>query len=179
MKKSDIKSLPKYFDRYINLVDDRDLIDALETITPEYLFSDINSLHAIGDMVYAPEKWTIKDIIQHCIDTERIMSYRALRFARNDSTPLPGFEENEYAFHTITSQRSLEDLLDEYEIVRASTLAQFQHFDELMLNRSGIASNQTISVGSLGYVIVGHAIHHLNVIRDRYYPLLQTGSDML
>jgi hypothetical protein len=177
MRKSDIKSLPEFYDRYINLVDDMELLEALETITPEYLFSDTYSLQAIGDTVYAPEKWTIKDIIQHCIDTERIMSYRALRFARNDGTPLPGFEEGEYAFHTITSQRTIEDLLDEYEIVRASTVAQFQHFNDLMLNRSGVASHRTISVGSLGYVIVGHAIHHINVIRERYYPLIQQEID--
>lgn len=171
MKRSDIDPMPQFFDRYINLVDDMDLLDALETHSPEAVFSDVATLEALGESVYAPGKWTVKNIIQHCIDTERIMSYRALRFARNDQTPLPGFEENDYAQNTLTSERTLEDLLDEFEIVRAATLAQFQNFNEDMLHRSGPASSSTISVGALGFTIVGHAIHHRNVIRERYLPL--------
>ncbi len=172
MKRSDIDPMPAFFDRYINLVEDIDLLEALETHSPEALFSDIDSLEALKDSVYAPGKWTVKDMIQHCIDTERIMSYRALRFARNDQTPLPGFEENDYARNTLAAQRKLEDLLDEYEIVRAATLAQFQNFNDVMLQRSGQASTSIISAGAMGFVVVGHAIHHRNVIRERYFPLL-------
>ena len=174
MKKSDIDPMPQFYDRYINLVEDMDLLEALENHSPEAIFSDIDSLETLGDSVYAPGKWTIKDIIQHCIDTERIMSYRALRFARNDQTPLPGFEENDYAQNTLAAERTLEDLLDEYEIVRAATLAQFQNFSEPMLQRSGQASQVPISVGALGFMLVGHAIHHMNVIRERYLPLLDS-----
>ena len=173
MKRSDIDPLPAFFDRYINLVKDIDLLEALELHSPEAIFSDVDALEALGYSVYAPGKWTIKDIIHHCIDTERIMSYRALRFARNDQTPLPGFEENSYAQNTLTAERTLEDLLDEYEIVRAATLAQFQNFSEPMLRHSGQASASLISVGALGFVIVGHAIHHSNVIGERYLPLLK------
>lgn len=172
MKRSDIDPMPAFFDRYINLVEDIDLLEALELHSPEAIFSDVDTLEALGDSVYAPGKWTIRDIIQHCIDTERIMSYRALRFARNDRTPLPGFEEDEYAENTLASQRTLEDLLDEYEIVRASTLAQFQNFSEAMLQRSGPTSKSVISVGALGFMLVGHAISHMQVIRERYLPLL-------
>lgn len=174
MKRSDIDPMPAFFDRYINLVEDVDLLEALETHTPDALFSEIDSLEALGDSVYAPGKWTIKDIIQHCIDTERIMSYRAMRFARKDQTPLPGFEENDYAQNTLAAERSLEDLLDEFEIVRAATLAQFQNFNEPMLHRSGQASASVISAGALGFVIVGHAIHHIHVIRERYFPMLKS-----
>jgi hypothetical protein len=174
MKRSDIDPMPAFFDRYINLVEDVDLLEALETHSPEALFSDTDSLHALGDLVYAPGKWTVKDILQHCIDTERIMSYRAMRFARNDQTPLPGFEENDYAQNTLASERTLEDLLDEFEIVRAATLAQFQNFNEPMLHRSGKASMSVISAGALGFVIAGHAMHHMNVIRERYFPLLES-----
>lgn len=174
MKRSDIDPMPAFFDRYINLVEDVDVLEALETHTPEALFSETEWLEALGDKVYELGKWTIKDIIQHCIDTERIMSYRALRFARNDQTPLPGFEENDYAQNTLASERTLEDLLDEFEIVRAATLAQFQNFNDSMLHRSGKASASVISVGALGFVIVGHAIHHNNVIRERYLPLLDS-----
>lgn len=166
--------MPAFYDRYINLVEDVDVLEALENHSPEAIFSEVDALEALGDSVYAPGKWTIRDIIQHCIDTERIMSYRALRFARNDQTSLPGFEENDYAQNTLASERTLEDLLDEYEIVRAATLAQFQNFNETMLQRSGQASSSTISVGALGFMLVGHAIHHMNVIRERYLPLLDS-----
>lgn len=172
MKRSDIDPMPAFFDRYINLVEDVDVLEALEIHSPEVLFSEVDALEALGDSVYAPGKWTVKDIIQHCIDTERIMSYRALRFARNDQTPLPGFEENDYAQNSLASERALEDLLDEFEIVRAATLAQFQNFNDKMLHRSGQASSSTISAGALGFTIVGHTIHHRNVIRGRYLPLL-------
>lgn len=174
MKRSDIDPMPAFYDRYINLVEDIDLLEALENHSPDVIFSEVDSLEALKDSVYAPGKWSIKDIIQHCIDTERIMSYRALRFARNDQTPLPGFEENDYAQNTLASERTLEDLLDEYEIVRAATLAQFQNFSELMLHRSGQASKSVISVGALGFMLIGHAIHHRNVIRERYLPLLDS-----
>ena len=175
MKHKEIDPKPQFFDRYINLVEDIELLDALEIDSPEAVFSNLDTLEALGDQVYAPGKWTIKDIIQHCIDTERIMSYRALRFARNDQTPLPGFEENGYAQNTLASQRSLEDLLDEYDIVRASTLALFNSFNEKMLVRSGMGgslSKVPISVAALGFMVVGHAIHHQNIINERYLPLL-------
>ncbi len=177
MKISEINPKPKFFDRYINLVEDIDLLDALDTLSPVSVFADIESLEALGDQVYAPGKWTIRDIVQHCIDTERIMSYRALRFARNDQTPLPGFEENGYAQNALANQRTLEDLLEEYEIVRIGTLALFDNFSQEMLNRAGIGSSLSkipISVAALGFMVVGHAIHHYNVIEERYFPLLST-----
>jgi hypothetical protein len=172
MKRSDIHPLPQFYDRYINLVEDLDLLEALETYSPESVFSDTDALHNLGDLIYAPGKWTIREAIQHCIDTERIMSYRALRIARNDKTPLPGFDENEYALNTTASYRHLEELLDEYDIVRASTHALFQSFNEEMLGHSGQASQIDITVGSLGFMIIGHSIHHMNVIKERYFPLV-------
>ncbi len=176
MKPNEIDPKPQFFDRYINLVEDVELLDALESHSPEAVFSNLDTLEALGDKVYAPGKWTVKDIVQHCIDTERIMSYRALRFARNDQTPLPGFEENGYAQNTLADQRTLEDLLDEYEIVRASTVALFDNFNEEMLMRSGMGgslSKVPISVAALGFMVIGHAIHHQNIITERYLPLLQ------
>ncbi len=175
MKHKEIDPKPQFFDRYINLVDDIDLLDALEAHAPEAVFSNVEMLEALGDQVYAPGKWTINDIVQHCIDTERIMSYRALRFARNDQTALPGFAENSYAQNTLADRRNLEDLLDEYEIVRKATLALFSNFDREMLMRSGIGghlSKTPISVAALGFMVVGHAIHHQNIISERYLPLL-------
>ncbi|GHB80806.1 DinB family protein [Persicitalea jodogahamensis] len=173
MKASKINPKPPFFDRYIKLVEDIDLIDALEKFSPENLFSNQVELEALGDQVYEPGKWTIKQIIQHCIDTERIMGYRALRFARNDQTELAGFEQDAYADVADVSERTLEDLLDEFDLVRASTLAQFYHWDEDTLKRMGTASNINISAGALGFVIVGHAIHHQNIMTSRYLPLFE------
>lgn len=175
MKRSEVNPLPQFFDKYINLVEDVELLDALDTLSPVSVFADIESLEALGDQVYAPGKWTIRDIVQHCIDTERIMTYRALRFARNDQTPLPGFDENDYAQNAFANQRTLGDLLEEYEIVRIGTLALFDSFNQEMLNRSGIGgklSQTPMSVAALGFMVVGHAVHHYKVIEERYFPLL-------
>ena len=168
MTKSDITSLPRFFDRYINLAPNIDLIDALaEGASLEPLFP-VQTMTDLGDYRYAPGKWAAKDILQHLIDTERIMAYRALRFARNDQTILPGFEEDDFAKHAHAAHRSLAGLYEEYALQRLSTIALFRSFDEEMLQRTGICANQTISVLALGFVLVGHPIHHANVVRERY-----------
>ena len=105
MKKSDIKEMPVYFDRYINSIDDIELSDALENYGPNLLSINKQSLMNAGDKVYAPGKWTVKEIIQHLIDSERVFSYRALRFARNDRTELPGYDENIYAAESNSGKR--------------------------------------------------------------------------
>jgi hypothetical protein len=172
MRKADLPSKPLFFDRYINQVGDVDLLDALiETATFDKLIAT-ETLEALGDLRYAPGKWSIKDILQHIIDTERIMSYRALRIGRNDTTPLPGFDENAYAENTLANQRSIPDLYDEYAAVRQSSILLFRSLDETMLRREGTASDKAISALALGYVLVGHAKHHVTVIRERYVPLL-------
>jgi len=172
MKKSDISPMPPFFDRYINMVDDIDITEAFGVFSPEKVYSNTVLLTALGDLVYAPGKWTVKDILQHVIDTERIMAYRALRFSRNDETMLPGFEEDLFAANTIANQRTVADLLVELSLVRESTILLFRHMSGEMMQRSGTASKGKITALALGYVIIGHAIHHMNVIRERYFPLL-------
>jgi len=120
------------------------------------------------DYRYAEGKWTIKDILQHLIDAERIFAYRALRFARNDKTELPGFEENNYADVANGDKRSIMDLLTELAVVRQSTLSLFKTFTEEQLLRSGIASKNSMSVRALGFVIIGHQNHHQQVFQERY-----------
>lgn len=174
MTKSDITSLPRFFDRYINLAPNIDLIDALtEGASLEPLFP-AQTMTDLGDYRYAPGKWAAKDILQHLIDTERIMAYRTLRFARNDQTALPGFEEDDFAKHAHATHRSMAGLYDEYACQRLSTIALFRSFDDEMLQRTGICFNQTMSVLALGFMLVGHPIHHANVVRERY--LTGTGS---
>ena len=172
MKPSEIDPKPEFFDRYIHLVGELDLMRALGEYSPVHLFPVPELLEALGDQVYAPGKWTVKQIIQHCIDTERIMSYRALRFARNDQTNLPGFDENTYADNADVSRKTIEQLLNEFKVVRMATFAQFLHLDEATLRRVGTASEVQISVGALGFVVAGHALHHRKIIDERYLPLL-------
>ncbi|MBD2754628.1 DinB family protein [Spirosoma validum] len=172
MTKSEIPVMPKFFDRYINLADNILLIDALEQGVSFENLIPAKTLEALGDLRYAPDKWTVKDILQHIIDNERIISYRALRFARNDRTELPGYDEELFGQNTNAISRTIADLYDEYAIVRQSSIALFKSFSDEMLLRSGIASHQTISALALGFVLVGHATHHVNIIRERYLPLL-------
>ena len=172
MTKSDIPVMPTFFDRYINLVDDVDLMDALTQTASFGHFIPAETLESLGELRYAPGKWTVKDILQHIIDTERIMSYRAVRFARNDQTALPGFDENTFADVAGATGRAIPDLYDEYALVRQSSIALFRSFDNAMLVRSGICFNRTISVLALGFVLVGHAMHHVNIIKERYLPIL-------
>lgn len=173
MTKSDISVMPQFFDRYINLVGNIDLIDALSQATSFDRLLPADAMEALGDLRYAPGKWTVRDILQHIIDTERIMAYRALRFARNDQTSLPGFDEQLFGQTADATRRNLVDLYEEYTLNRQSTIALFRSFDEDMLVRSGICFNQTISALALGFVLVGHPIHHVNIIQERYLPLLK------
>lgn len=117
---------------------------------------------------YAAGKWTIKDIIQHITDDERIFAYRALRFARGDNTELPGFDQDEYARATGADGRSVESLLEEFDTVRAGTISLFEGLGDDTHLRSGIASGNPMSVRAIAYHIAGHELRHLNVIRERY-----------
>lgn len=117
---------------------------------------------------YAEGKWTIKELLHHIIDTERIFAYRALRVARKDKTPLPGFEENEYVQPAKSNDRSIESLLNEYKAVRQATLALFETFTNEMLIEIGTASNSPISARAIGFIITGHENHHCEVVKERY-----------
>ena len=120
------------------------------------------------DYRYAEGKWTIKDILQHLIDTERILAYRALRFSRNDQTPLANFDENEYVIEANANRRSIQELLTELAVVRQATLSLFKTFSQEELLRTGIASNNTMSVRAFGFVIIGHQNHHQRIFEERY-----------
>ena len=120
------------------------------------------------DYRYAEGKWTIKDIVQHLIDTERVLAYRSLRFARKDQTPLHSFDENEYVDATAANKRTLTDLLQEYKAVRLSTLYLFKSFSNEELMYTGIASNNSFTVRAIGFIIAGHQKHHQRIIAERY-----------
>jgi DinB superfamily len=168
MKKSDINQAPCFFDRYIGLVDDIEINGALKQSISELDNLDFDALEKLADYAYAEGKWTVKDIFQHIIDTERVMNYRALSYARNDVKQLPGFDENIYAAHVSTKKRSLRSLILELKLVHKSSIALFKSFDKKALKRKGIMFNAEMSVLSVGFVIAGHQKHHLNVIKERY-----------
>lgn len=171
MRLSELQHIPEFFDRYIKLVSDVPVVEALKQ-SADIFERERDNLTALGETVYAEGKWTAKQILQHCIDTERIMAYRAMRIARHDATPLPGFDENSFADHADVSHRSLDDLLHEFSVVRASSILLFESFTDTMLLREGTASNKSISVLALGFTIIGHPMHHIRIVQERYYPLL-------
>ena len=117
---------------------------------------------------YAPGKWTIKEILVHIIDDERIYAYRALCFARNDKTELPGFEQDEYTLYSNANDRSIENIMQEYEAVRRATIALYKGLDKTALMREGIANENKATVRALGYHIAGHELHHINIIKEKY-----------
>jgi len=171
MKRSELASLPVYFGDYIKEVEDIDLISALVKYGPEMFVKDLPTLEKIGENTYAVNKWTIKQILQHLADTERVFLYRALSFARKDETPLPSFDENLYAEISNSNRRSLNEILTEFESIRNSALTLFQGFTEEMLLSTGNCSGKEASVAAIGFTIAGHTFHHYKVIRERYFLL--------
>ncbi|MEI7508106.1 MAG: DinB family protein [Flavobacterium sp.] len=171
MKPSQLQSseFASYYGNYIaQVTNEYTLIEELEISLHRFIKFVQDIPMDKFDYRYADGKWTIKDIIQHIIDAERIFSYRALRFARNDSTELPGFEENEYVVEANGNQRSIMELLTELSAIRHATLLLFKSFNEEQLVRIGIASNNPMSVRALGFVIIGHQNHHQKIFEERY-----------
>ena len=157
-----------YYHGYIELVQESDIVTALKNrlITIRDLSESLEE--AQGQFRYEEGKWSVNELLVHLVDTERVMSYRALRFARMDNTPLPGFEQDDYARTGSADQRELSNILLEYEAVRQATIAQFLSYNEETLTRFGVASEAEVSVSALGHIIAGHQDHHLNVLRERY-----------
>ncbi len=152
-----------FYERYINQVEGDDLEAALLRPGLSVLVRDIAPV--LTDHAYEPGKWTLGQSIQHVIDTERIFAGRALRIARGDVTPLPGFDQD--AFAAATSSRPLADLADEFDRVRATTLDLFLSFDLDALDRIGTSSGGPLSTRAAGWIIAGHERHHIEVT-DRY-----------
>ncbi len=157
-----------YYADYIQVLENVELIEELEICLHEFIKFVQNIPMDKFDFRYAEGKWTIKEIIQHLIDTERVFSYRAMRISRNDMTPLPGFEENHYVDNTNANARNLQELLTEMAVVRQSSLSLFKSFSEEQLIRVGIASNCSVSVRAIGFILIGHQKHHQKIFQERY-----------
>lgn len=171
MKRSDINPMPQYWERYINLVPDVELPQAFDDSIRQLESLNRNALGPIADKTYSPGKWTMKDIIQHMIDGERIMCFRALMFARRDGGIPPGFDQDDFAVNAVANRRTFDDLLDELINVRRATKSMYDSFDDEMLKARGVNWEVEVSVLEVGFIIVGHQIHHFNVIAERYASL--------
>ncbi len=168
MPKPSPTSYPGYFKKYIDQVPEEDLLAAFSNqhaLINDFLssISEDKSAHA-----YAAGKWTIKEVLQHMIDTERIFNYRALCFARKETASLPGFEENDYAANSDANSRTWKSLVDEFMAVRHATELMFGSFTTGALANSGTSNNNAVTVGSLGFITLGHFYHHKKVIEERY-----------
>lgn len=157
-----------YYGKYIILVPGDDALTTLATHVDSWApalraLTDAQALHR-----YAPGKWSVKETIGHVCDGERVFAYRALRFARADATPLPGFDENAWVPFSGADRRTVTELVDELQAVRAATVAMFRSFDPEQLARRGLANDATISVRALAWIAAGHAIHHQTILRERY-----------
>ncbi|MEJ7627248.1 MAG: DinB family protein [Ferruginibacter sp.] len=168
MPKPAVGSYPAYFENYVNQVPENDLFEAIKNqqIIVETYFKNIDEEKS--NYAYAPGKWTLKEMLQHVIDTERIFNFRALAFARKDHASLPGFDENNYAANSNANQREWKGIFEELIAVRRSTDFMFNSFDINMLNATGISNNNPASVLAMGFVTVGHLYHHINIIETRY-----------
>ena len=168
MHSVDLKRVPAYYHNYIQRVNEETVTDAIHALQ-----KDLNSfLAAIPEdkwlHKYAEDKWTIKELVQHVTDAERIFCYRALCFSRNEKGSLPGFDENEYVVASNANNRPKESILNELKTVQAATLSLFESFTDEQLNAQGIANGNPIYVKGIGYIVAGHARHHMAILKERY-----------
>jgi hypothetical protein len=169
MAKPGKKEYPAFYQTYIDALDDQgDILSQMET-SLRVFEKDLSGLVLDKqEYRYAVGKWTIKEIIQHLIDTERVFVYRALRYSRKDNSSLLSFDENMFVANYEINKRNFDNLVNEFSLLRRSTILMFQNFDEEILDREGKVGENIFTVRALGYICSGHVSHHLKVIRERY-----------
>lgn len=161
-------TFPPYFENYIARVNGDSPLEVIENYSTTMLrFYQELPVH-LENHAYAPEKWTLKEVVQHVVDTERIMSYRLLRIARNDATPLPGFEENDYAREAAQLNRSFASIKEEFTAVRQATDLLIRSLTPTQFAYIGNTNGHAVSAGALPYIMFGHLIHHKMIIEERY-----------
>lgn len=162
-----------YYDRYISLVHHNetpanDILAAFDDQRRQMLLLLCGRAEADGDLRYAPDKWSLKEVLGHVNDTERIMSYRALRISRGDATPIEGYEQDDYVRDGPFAGRPLADLIEDYIAVRRATVSLFRNLDEPAWSRRGVANKNEVTVRALAYIIAGHELHHRRIIEEKY-----------
>ena len=169
---SQLSPLPEYFDIYILKCDDVELLDAIKISINELENAPLEKWKQLGDKTYAPGKWTVKEILQHLIDTERIFCYRALTYARGEKNTVLSFEEDDYAKASEANNRTLESLVDELMSAHLSALTLFQSFTQSMLQKMCTGFKGKYSVASVGFILPGHQRWHFEILEERYYGLI-------
>lgn len=161
-----------YYEKYISLVPGSDILSALETqrVQVAHLLSPRSERE--GNFRYAPGKWTVKEVLGHVSDTERIFAYRALRIARGDKTPMEAFEQDDYVRNGFFGERMLGDLAIEFDLVRAGTIALFRSLTKDAWSHRGIANKAEVTVRALAFMIAGHELHHRFILEERYFAAI-------
>lgn len=158
----------EYYGRYIDRVPDGDIVDTLSRQTTETIAFFKSIPEAKADYQYAPGKWSIRQVIGHLCDGERVFQYRAFRFSRADKTPVAGFEENDYVANAPYAKVSMEKLIAEFEYLRRASIYMFSNLDAEAMGRVGVANDNAVSVRALAFIMAGHVTHHVQVLKDRY-----------
>ena len=164
----DSSEYASFYHRYVTGVPEGDVVDVLREGGRELVSAVAAVPEERGGFRYAEGKWSIREVVGHMIDAERIFSYRALRIARGDTTPLAGFEENDYVRHAGSDGRTIASLLEELRVVRESSVLLFQSLPDDAWVRRGTASGAEVSVRAIACIVAGHAAHHLRILRERY-----------
>lgn len=158
-----------YYGRYISLIRSEDALAMLDEQRKQTLLLLSGRDENDGDFCYAPDKWSVKELLGHVCDTERVFAYRALRVSRGDVTPMEGFEQDDYVRNGPFAQRSLPDLIEDYIAVRRASIALFRNLDEGAWARRGIANKSEVTVRALAYIIAGHEAHHRGILEEKYF----------
>jgi hypothetical protein len=158
-----------YYNRYISLIQGEDILNTLDQQRRQTMLLLSGRDDDDGDFRYAPEKWSAKEVLGHLCDTERIFAYRALRISRADTTPLEGFEQDDYVRNGPFAYRPLADLIEDFIAVRRATLSLLRNLDGAAWVRRGIANKNEVSVRALAYIIAGHELHHRRILEEKYF----------
>lgn len=164
----EIDDVPAYYQGYVKNITEEPLIELLRSSEADFTYLLNTFSDEKAALAYDEGKWSVKDLIQHIIDSERVFVYRAMRFARNDSQELPGFDQDMYAEEANADNRHINELMGEFTATRSSSISLFTSFSNEQLARRGTASGVVFSVEVLGYLVSGHLLHHLKIIRERY-----------
>lgn len=168
IRKPEPSEYNEYYGKYISLIDDSDLLGTLEEQMRETRDIFAGFPEERGTHAYAEGKWTVKEVISHLLDGERIFAYRLLRIARGDATPIEGFEQDGYIENSHANERSFNDLLCEFGELRAANLRLMRTLDDADWLRTGTASGFPVSARALAFIMAGHVRHHLNIVAERY-----------
>ncbi len=172
MNRPESSEYADYYANYISKVSGSDVLGVLESQRLQMLQLFTGRSERDGSFRYAPGKWTVKEVLGHITDTERIFTYRALRFARADQTPLPGFEQDDYVRSGAFGERTLAGLAEEFGAVRSASVGLFRSFNEDAWPRRGLANQKEMTVRALAFMTAGHQIHHRIILEERYFPAI-------